>query len=235
MFYECNKLNKLDIYSFDTINVTNMSYMFFRCKNLKYLNFITFFDTRNVTDMSHMFQGCNKLKYLDLSLFDTRRVSNMSHMFHGCKSLTILDLASFKAGNVIDMTGMFYDCNNLNDLYLFKYNNSENNSESNSETNNETQIDYLDFYSSYFNEGNYSSVNENIYDTGETGDTNQYIFDNYIFPDMSDMFHGCSNLLNIDLSFCKFVKISDIRNIFHGCKENLINSFFTKKNNNILF
>ena len=40
MFYECNNLNYLDLSSFDTKNVTNMSDMFYWCCNLNNLVFL---------------------------------------------------------------------------------------------------------------------------------------------------------------------------------------------------
>lgn len=45
-------------------------------------------DTQNVTDMSYMFYGCSQLKYLDLN-FDPRNVQNMSSMFSGFHSLPL--------------------------------------------------------------------------------------------------------------------------------------------------
>ena len=45
------------------------------------------FDTKNVTDMSCMFRDCSSLQSLDLSGFDTENVTDMSYMFEGCSSL----------------------------------------------------------------------------------------------------------------------------------------------------
>ena len=42
------------------INLTDCSYMFYRCKNIKYINFSNF-STSNVNDMSYMFGGCYSL------------------------------------------------------------------------------------------------------------------------------------------------------------------------------
>ena len=42
-------------------NITDMSYMFYKCNNLNNLN-LSSFDTKNVTDMSHMFFCCFNLK-----------------------------------------------------------------------------------------------------------------------------------------------------------------------------
>ena len=35
MFQECNELEYLDLFNFDTSNVTDMSYMFNKCNKLK--------------------------------------------------------------------------------------------------------------------------------------------------------------------------------------------------------
>ena len=41
-----------------------------------------------LTNITYMFYGCNSLTYIDLSNFNTQNVTNMSHMFNGCNSLT---------------------------------------------------------------------------------------------------------------------------------------------------
>ena len=42
MFYKCENLYKLDLSSFNTNNVTDMSYMFSYCENLSELNLSSF-------------------------------------------------------------------------------------------------------------------------------------------------------------------------------------------------
>ena len=44
--------------------------MFYYCKNLSKLN-LSSFNTNNVTNMSKMFSGCENFSELDLSLFNT--------------------------------------------------------------------------------------------------------------------------------------------------------------------
>ena len=58
------------------------------------------FDTSRVTEMSEMFDSCGKLSNLNLSGFNTSRVENMIGMFRGCPKLTRLDLSSFDFSNV---------------------------------------------------------------------------------------------------------------------------------------
>ena len=53
MFFSCNLLTSLDLSSFDTKNVINMSYMFASCLNLKYLS-ISNFVTNQVGDFSYI-------------------------------------------------------------------------------------------------------------------------------------------------------------------------------------
>ena len=60
------KLSSLDLSSFNTNKVTDMSNMFYGCSNLTELN-LSNFDTSNVTDMNYMFCGCSKLNKIILN------------------------------------------------------------------------------------------------------------------------------------------------------------------------
>ena len=57
--------------------------MFYCCENLNNLN-LSSFDTKNVSNMSYMFYGCNNLNNLDLSSFDTNNVTNIKSIFYRC-------------------------------------------------------------------------------------------------------------------------------------------------------
>ena len=50
------------------------------------------FNTNNVTDMSYMFYCCEKLSKLNLSSFNTINVNNMSEMFSSCDNLNIIKI-----------------------------------------------------------------------------------------------------------------------------------------------
>ena len=65
------------------------------------------FSTNKVKNMSFMFYGCSSLEYLDIKIFDTFNVINMYRMFNGCSELKKLDINNFKTSNVIDMRFMF--------------------------------------------------------------------------------------------------------------------------------
>ena len=126
-FDSCEKLKEINLSSFDTKNVTNMSFMFGLCKNLSNLN-LSSFNTKNVTNMSCMFFGCNNLINLDLSFFITKNVTNMLGMFYICFGLINLDLSSFDTIKVTNFSHMFFCCNNLINLNIssFKTKNATN-------------------------------------------------------------------------------------------------------------
>ena len=97
------------------INLTDCSYMFYKCENIININFIHF-NTKYVTNMQGMFYECTNLKTLNLFSFNMENVSDISYMFYGCKNLNNLDLSSFDIENVIDMNSIFYRCNRLKNL-----------------------------------------------------------------------------------------------------------------------
>ena len=120
-FYSCENLTKIeDIENLNTQNVTDMSYMFYRCDGLTSLD-VSNFNTQKVEDMSEMFSVCSGLKSLNVSHFDTQNVKNMNSMFYSCKRLTSLDVSNFNTQNVTDMRYMFSWCEGLNSLDLSKF------------------------------------------------------------------------------------------------------------------
>ncbi len=120
MFYDCIRLESLNLGGFDTSKVTDMSNMFYDCRNLQSLD-LKNFNTGNVTNMSGMFGGTydiydqywNDLEYLDVSSFDTSKVTDMSYMFRGRHNLNVLDVSSFDTSKVTNMSCMFYGCGGL--------------------------------------------------------------------------------------------------------------------------
>ena len=121
-FSGCNNLTEIKgIEYLNTENVTNMSYMFVKCKALTSLN-LTSFNTEKVTDMQGMFKECSDLTSLDLSNFNTEKVTDMRGMFWECSNLTSLNLTRLNTENVTAMNGMFYGCTKLESLDLSKFN-----------------------------------------------------------------------------------------------------------------
>ena len=122
MFSGCENLKSINLSHFNTENVTNMSYMFEKCKNLKEIN-LSSFNTENVTNMSYMFWECDKLEKIIFSdSFKTKKVKIMNNMFSSCKKLKSLDLSSFDFQNVLNMGDMFNSCEELETIGISIFN-----------------------------------------------------------------------------------------------------------------
>ena len=161
MFWNCRNLSSLDLTNFNTTKVENMFGMFNGCENLSSL-VISNFNTANVTDMSYMFDTCQKLTELNLSNFKTEKVKNMRYMFSYCNKLKKLNLSNFNTANVTNMTCMFINCKELSSLDISNFNTAK-------------------------------------------------------VKDMSSMFKNCQVLSSLDLSNFNTTKVTDMSGMFSGC------------------
>lgn len=120
--------NTLNMSSFNTEDVTDMSYLFGNSldmyNQIETINLGDNFDTKNVTNMEGMFSNIRELRTLDLKdKFDTTKVTNMSKMFKSNSSLETLKIGNkFNTENVTDMNMMFASCGYLKDFDLSNFN-----------------------------------------------------------------------------------------------------------------
>jgi len=116
MFKDCTSLQTVDISSFDTTSVTNMSYMF-SDSGLTDLN-LNNFNTSGVLNMKGMFRNTENLTNITFGTeFKTSSVNDMSFMF--CNTgVSKLDLSNFETSQVKDMTAMFGSLDNIDILDL---------------------------------------------------------------------------------------------------------------------
>ena len=121
MFYNCKKLQSLDVSNFNTAKVNYMNGMFYNCRKLQSLD-VSNFNTAKVENIRYMFDGCEKLQSLNVSNFNTAKVEYMKSMFFSCYNLQSLDLSNFNTENVTTMEDMFYNCGNLQSLDLSNFN-----------------------------------------------------------------------------------------------------------------
>ena len=104
------KFKYIDISYWNVSNVTNMSYMFYMCEELKSVGDLSNWDVSNVTLMRTMFSYCSKLKSLgDISGWDVSNVNDMMFMFEWCKSFN-QDISNWDVSNVTIRCGIFYNC-----------------------------------------------------------------------------------------------------------------------------
>ena len=110
--FEGTKFKYIDISYWDVSNVTNMTYMFYKCDELKSVGDLSKWDVSNVTDMSGMFYKCDELESIgDISKWDVSNVKSMRGMFYGCKELkSIGDISNWNVSNVRHHDYMFDYC-----------------------------------------------------------------------------------------------------------------------------
>ena len=124
-----NPYEGIDVTSWDTSNVTDMSYMFYY--NPVFNQDISNWDVGNVTDMSYMFSFTPFNQ--NIGNWDVGNVTDMTHMFAG--SLFNLDIGSWDTSSVVTMSSMFYNNSEFNQdigdwdtssvvvmTYMFSYN-----------------------------------------------------------------------------------------------------------------
>ena len=187
MFSNCFSLTSLDVSNFDTSKVTNMSLMFDECLKLTSIE-VSNFNTTNVTDMSALFYGCSKLTSLDVRNFNTSNVTNMSHMFAMCSGLTSLDLSEFSTLNVTNMRYMFMGCSSLPSLDISKFNTSK----------------VTDMSQMFRDCSGLTSLDVSNFDTSKV-------------TDMSLMFYNCKGLTSLDVSNFNTTNVTDMSNMFYSC------------------
>ncbi len=213
--FERSAFSELDLSSFSTDNVENMTRMFSDDTELKNITFGSNFKTNNVKRMDEMFNNCRSLLSIDLSSFDTSKVTNMAGVFYGCRQITSLNLANFDTSNVKVMNSMFDGCTSLQNLALFT-----------SSTSNVTNMNMLFRNCENLTTLDLSNFNTSIV-TGMSGMFmgctslrsitfgSSFVTDNV--TNMSAMFSSCRALTNIDLTDFNTSKVRNMSGMFNEC------------------
>lgn len=108
MSYMCNRsasLVNVNLSGLNTTNVTTMSYMFGTLEKALSINLSNCF-TPNVTDMSYMFSNDVLVEELDLSSFTGEKVKKVNALCQMCKSLKKLDMRNFDFSKVTSYGSM---------------------------------------------------------------------------------------------------------------------------------
>ena len=126
MFSYCENLEYIKFNNLNLLNsIQESNNLFYNCKKLESLD-LSFLNISLVNDMEYMFYGCEELKYLNLLNFNTSSVTKMSYMFDGCKSLQFLNIPLFIENNDLDFSNMFNNFSS-NLIYCIKdYSKTEN-------------------------------------------------------------------------------------------------------------
>ncbi len=220
-------LLSLNISNIHTVNVVDMSYMFYECGMLEMRNLMLGdnFDTSNVRNMSHMFEECGKcsLKTLDLkNKFDTSNVVDTSYMFNECgQSLSQIDLGEkFNTSNVKNMSNMFslVNGNKVSSIYLGKQFDTANveNMESMFQTcSNLIEIQLFDKFDT-------SNVKTMDWMFADCKNISKLIlgskFNTAKVESMTGMFNNCGEIASLDLSMFNTTKVKNMDYMFTNCK-----------------
>lgn len=137
MFTGKTAITSIDLGNFNTINTTNMEYMFGHTSATTALASITFgsgFNTTNVTNMFAMFRNNRAITTIDVSSFNTSSCTTMERMFDQCRALVAVDVSGFDTSKVTSLSTMFqrvpvttvdvskWDTSNCTDFkFMFNY------------------------------------------------------------------------------------------------------------------
>lgn len=231
-FNECNEINFIDCFEWDTSNVTNMTLMFKECTKLtkigdkeKTLNF-SGWNTSNVTNMKDTFSRIaggiypNKTTLqLNLSGWDTSKVNNMNSMFFGSNFNEIIGLNGFITSNVIDLDYIFNLCyyiSNINDVENWDVSNVKYMWQTFGGGSNDTDtLTNLDL--SNWDTSNVEDMHE-MFDTRKKLSSLKLFKNTTNVKDMSAMFQNCSSLTELDLSLWDTSKVENMSGMFNGCE-----------------
>ena len=102
--------------------LTNISFMFDKCKNLKDISDLKYLDIREAKSFEAMFHDCILLTDITaLQNWNISKVNNLRGMFCGCSSLIdITPLKNWNFSDAIDLNGMFGGCISLTDIKPLK-------------------------------------------------------------------------------------------------------------------
>ena len=211
MFYFNYALEKLDVSHFDTSHVKSMYAMFDSLTSLKELD-VTNFDTSNVETMQYMFFNLNKLKKLDVSHFNTGNVQSMEGMFAHLRSLEALDLSHFNTSNVASMRDMFANMGSLKSLNLSNFNTSNvvNMRDMFTAT---TSLQALDL--SNFDTRKVVDMGSMFFNMASLKTLNVTSFNTGNVVKMDSMFAHADSLEELDLSSFKTPKVKTFRAMFY--------------------
>lgn len=187
LFSECHKLHSINFGNFNTEKVVNMSALFQECYSLASID-LSSFDTSRVVDMSCLFNECKKLTSLDITNFNTSRVTSMSALFQKCFLLTSIDLSSFDTSSVMDMSLMFNRCSKLESINLSNFNTER--------VINMSGLFQLCTSLTFVDLGSFNTRNT---------------------TNISWMFNGCAKLTSVNLSSFNTEKVKNMERIFANC------------------
>lgn len=113
MFNYCTSLTSVDMSSLDLSAVMDMSFMFNYCISLTSVGDTSEWDMSNVRSIKALFQNCPLLTGLNVTNWNTSNIINMGFAFWGNTGLTSLDVSNWDTAQCQNFDHLFAHCTNL--------------------------------------------------------------------------------------------------------------------------
>ncbi len=244
MFEGCATLERISFDNLNSINTTDMSFLFSTCSNL---TSVPSLDTTNCVDMQYMFASCSHIvDWSFVSEWNTSKVINMSNMFRSCFGLTSMPILNMSS--VTDASEMFENCANMTNIAPNVIGNKVQNAEGMFQLCQSLDLKNIGDYTTIFgHNNNLTNVSylfdecsaltkvgvHNVFTLDESGDFPVEVIDetkvnNQLFTycpnitNMSHIFDGCYNLGSEDNGipmgiFYHCPNLQDISYAFSSC------------------
>jgi surface protein len=116
MFQNCKTLPQIDLSTFNTKNVVNMSYMFSGCTYLEEID-LRPLNLYSCTNIRNILEKCTMLNEITFFNQAPRQAFTGQEMFSGCTNLHIFNQPETSSSFVfINLQGAFLNCSSLENL-----------------------------------------------------------------------------------------------------------------------
>ncbi len=194
MFNGCEKLESIDLSSFNLSKASYVSYLFNGCSSLTSIDLSgTAFVNNAFISLDYMFNGCSSLTNL-LFPASSVKVTSVDHMLAGCSSLESITLPVMERDDYHDwgikLQYLFSGCSSLESI----------------------DLNGLDVTRS-------TKLNNMFEGCSALQSIDLSGFNTIDATDISCMFKGCSTLTSLDLSKFNTANVTNMREMFSGCSQ----------------
>ena len=230
MFYRCSDIKEIDFSHFNPSLISgDILGMFNNCTSLISLDLS--YLSISITNMEYLFYNCYSLTSINLTNLDTSKVVAVQFMFANCYSLKSINLSSFKTPELVFINQLFDNCILLTSVDISNFELTKI-TDMSAMFNNCTSLKTVKFP---------NSKTPNLLKTGSifrncislvSVDLSNLITSKSQFMDY--MFYNCKSLTSINLSNFDTSSVTWIQSMFEGCSNlQYINLQNAKQTNNI--
>lgn len=115
--FESTKLNRIDISTWNTANVSNSEKAFYSCSQLEEIVLPENFGI-NCTKFDSFCSNCKSLNNIDLNKINVSNATDLDNMFPSCNGLQNIDISNWDISKVTTMDSIFQSCINLKTLIM---------------------------------------------------------------------------------------------------------------------